>query len=71
VIAQVAAYRSLWDMRHVAEGSPAWIERCVVVRVGKTPEDLGQQVWLSDKKLDAGMRLFLAAKDAYEAQREL
>jgi len=66
VIAQVAAYRSLWDYQGVPH-----IERCVVVRVGKTEDDLGQQVWLSPAKLDAGMRLFLAAEDAYEAQREL
>jgi len=65
VIAQVAAYRELWE-KH---GEP--ISRVVVVRVGKTEDDLGQQVWLSPAKLDAGMRLFLAAKDAYEAQREL
>ena len=70
VIAQVAAYRSLWD-RNVTIVETDLVQRCVVVRVGKTPEDLGQQVWLSAKKLDAGMRLFLAAKDAYEAQREL
>jgi len=72
VIAQVAAYRELWDLK---ECGPPWerdpISRVVVVRVGKTEEDLGQQVWLSEKKLAAGMRLFLAAKDAYEAQREL
>lgn len=72
VIAQVAAYKELWEL---AKCGPPWprdpVARVVVVRVGKTPEDLGQQVWLSAKKLDAGMRLFLAAKDAYEAQREL
>lgn len=67
VIAQVAAYRALWEQSRF----PIKIGRVVVVRVGKTPEDLGQQVWLTPKKLDAGMRLFLAAKDAYEAQREL
>ena len=71
VIAQVAAYKTLWDRDYLDEGDGPNIERVVVVRVGKTPEDLGQQVWLSAKKLDAGMRLFLAAKDAYEAQREL
>lgn len=72
VIAQVAAYKELWEL---VKCGPPWprdpVARVVVVRVGKTPEDLGQQVWLSPKKLDAGMRLFLAAKDAYEAQREL
>ena len=71
VIAQVAAYKALRDAYYAAVGPDALIKRVVVVRVGKTPEDLGQQVWLSEKKLDAGMRLFLAAKDAYEAQREL
>ena len=68
VVAQVAAYRELWEENHPIEGG---IDRVVVVRVGKTEEDLGQQVWLSEKKLAAGRRLFLAAKDAYEAQREL
>ena len=72
VIAQVAAYKELWEL---VKCGPPWprdpVARVVVVRVGKTPEDLGQQVWLTPKKLDAGMRLFLAAKDAYEAQREL
>lgn len=71
VIAQVAAYKALREAYYAAVGPDAIIERVVVVRVGKTPEDLGQQVWLSAKKLAAGMRLFLAAKDAYEAQREL
>lgn len=69
VIAQVAAYRELWDRFHRIEDDT--VSRVVVVRVGKTDGDLGQQVWLSEKKLAAGMRLFLAAKDAYEAQREL
>lgn len=67
VIAQVAAYRELKDANNTGYA----ISRVVVVRVGKTPEDLGQQVWITEKRLAAGMRLFLAAKDAYEAQREL
>ena len=71
VIAQVAAYRELWDENFPGVDGDDPIKRTVVVRVGKTEEDLGQQVWLSEKKLAAGMRLFLAAKDAYEAQREL
>lgn len=66
VIAQVAAYRDLWEVTH-----DKGISRCVVVRVGKEADDPGQQVWLSDKKLEAGRSLFYAAKDAHEAMKGL
>ena len=66
VVAQVAAYSQLWQ-----EHSGAPVDRHVVVRVGKTEDDPGQQVWLTQKQIKSGTKLFLAAMAAYEAQREL
>ena len=66
VVAQVAAYSQLWQ-----EHSGAPVDRHVVVRVGKTEDDPGQQVWLTPKQIKSGTKLFLAAMAAYEAQREL
>lgn len=66
VIGQVAAYRALWG-----EHSEQRIGRVAVARVGKTPGDAGQQLWLSELRLDDGLALFLAALDAYRAIQSL
>lgn len=66
VIGQVAAYRALWG-----EHNSQRIGRVAVARVGKTPGDEGQQLWLSDTRLDNGLALFVAALDAYRAMQAL
>lgn len=71
VIAQVAAYRELWEAARGSISGGDDISRCVVVRVGKEADDPGQQVWISDKKLAAGRALFFAAQDAYKALERL
>lgn len=47
------------------------VERIVVARIGKEPNDTIQAVELTQKERVAGWHLFCAAYDAYEAKREL
>lgn len=62
VIAQVAAYRWMWQ-----ENGKGDVGEVHVVRVGKTPEDRGQYVRITDRDLDAGWTLFKAARAACDA----
>lgn len=62
VIAQVAAYRQMWQ-----ENGKGDVGEVHVVRVGKTAEDRGQYVRITERDLDAGWALFKAARAAYDA----
>lgn len=66
VVAQVAAYAWLWN-----ENAPSRIGVVSVFRVGKERGDGGQVVAVSEARREVGWRLFLAAKDAHRALRQL
>lgn len=43
------------------------LDACMAYRVGKEADDPGQKAWFSDAERRAAVRLFLAARETYEA----
>lgn len=66
VIAQVAAYATMFE-----EVTGRHIDRISVERIGKEADDHGQTYVVSDKERAAGLRLFRAALEAYNAKKEM
>jgi hypothetical protein len=66
-VAQVSAYRALWNEIHPHKP----IVRTCIFRVGKDENDIGEVTWLSTGQLVAGLELFMAALSAYRAKRAL
>lgn len=66
VIAQVAAYATMFE-----EVTGRHIDRISVERIGKEADDPGQTYVVSDKERAAGLRLFRAALEAYNAKKEM
>ncbi len=67
-IAQLAAYRQLWNENEAQEHGG--IDDAYLLRVGKEYGDFHVHYW-PEKVLDKGWRWFLAAKELYELDKEL
>lgn len=66
VFSQVAAYAEMYE-----EFSGNRIEVISVERIGKEENDPGQSYTFTEAQRAAGVRRFLAAREAYEADKEL
>jgi hypothetical protein len=62
--AQVAAYSEMYD--EVTNQPIQWIE---IARIGNTVDDAGDFYPVNESNRTAGLSLFLAARDAYNAKK--